>query len=323
MATASMKFENYCPEEENFETYCERLVQILYCGQYNPGENQSCYFIEQYGLKVVFNTERLSGTKQSECVKIWWIMSNNERLYYTPEKPTLAHRYAFYRRRQQHSGETVTNFMTALKKQAEKCKFGIMRETMIRDMLVCRLRDRGTQLRLFAKSDDLTLEKAEKIALSMEMRPRFVSLEMEETRRFATRDMDKMSFNVIAVEVTTTRRILASIRTINVTYAMLQDTWRKCVKTWTQGKGRTKRKDKNDRSRGESKSKHGKPKRKTKGKHKYKNKISSRVHNVSESEREDNEDSECASDSDSDYGIHYTQVMKVDNSQDANQSQQL
>ena len=84
---------------------------------------------------------------------------------------------------------------------------------------------------------------------------------MEETRRYATRDMDKMSFNVIAVEETTTRRILAKYK--NYKCDLCDATGH--LKQMCKDVNTRKSKDKNDSPRGESKSKHGKPK--TKGKH--------------------------------------------------------
>ena len=144
MATASVKFENYCPEEEDFETYCERLEQYFIVANITEKKIKVATLLSNMGSKLYSTLKDLAAPTKQSALKFDEICQTMKD-YYMPEKPTLAHRYAVYRR-QQHSGETVTNFMTALKKQAEKCKFGTMCETMIRDMLVCGLRDRGTQL---------------------------------------------------------------------------------------------------------------------------------------------------------------------------------
>ena len=72
----------------------------------------------------------------------------------------------FYQR-SQRSGESVSDYLAGLCKLASRCKFGTFLSEAPRDRLVCGLGSEAIQKSLLAK-DDLTLEKAMEIALSME-----------------------------------------------------------------------------------------------------------------------------------------------------------
>ncbi|KRY41817.1 hypothetical protein T01_5853, partial [Trichinella spiralis] len=68
--------------------------------------------------------------------------------------------------RKQQPGETVAEFIADLRRLAQGCNF-VDLETMLRDRLVCGLRDEAVQLRLFAKKV-LTFQMAQEEALSAE-----------------------------------------------------------------------------------------------------------------------------------------------------------
>ncbi|KRY09414.1 hypothetical protein T12_4199, partial [Trichinella patagoniensis] len=68
--------------------------------------------------------------------------------------------------RKQQPGETVAEFIADLRRFSQGCNF-VDLETMLRDRLVCGLRDEAVQLRLFAKKV-LTFQMAQEEALSAE-----------------------------------------------------------------------------------------------------------------------------------------------------------
>ena len=63
-----------------------------------------------------------------------------------------------FNNRVQEPGETIDAFASAVRKLAELCSFGALKEEMIRDRLVCGILDNGLRKKLLQEAD-LTLEK--------------------------------------------------------------------------------------------------------------------------------------------------------------------
>ena len=78
--------------------------------------------------------------------------------YCTPRKNINWERHIFNTKVQQ-PGESIDHYATSLRKKASSCEFGILRDSLIRDRIVCRICDNRTRSRLL-KEADLTLEKA-------------------------------------------------------------------------------------------------------------------------------------------------------------------
>jgi hypothetical protein len=65
--------------------------------------------------------------------------------------------------RNQKEGETVAEFVAELRRLSEHCKFNDTLDDMLRDRLVCGIRDGRIQCRLLAEPD-LTLKRAFKLS---------------------------------------------------------------------------------------------------------------------------------------------------------------
>ena len=78
--------------------------------------------------------------------------------YCVPKKNITVERYTF-NRRDQLEGESMQTYVTALKTLAQSCEFGDLRESLIRDRLICGLQSDVAREKLLAKKD-LTLAKA-------------------------------------------------------------------------------------------------------------------------------------------------------------------
>ena len=78
--------------------------------------------------------------------------------YCTPRKNITWERHIFNTKVQQ-PGESIDHYATDLRKKASSCEFGILRDSLIRDRIVCGICDDRTRSRLL-KEADLTLEKA-------------------------------------------------------------------------------------------------------------------------------------------------------------------
>ncbi|XP_037565992.1 uncharacterized protein LOC119445783 [Dermacentor silvarum] len=99
------------------------------------------------------------------------------KAHFDPQPSEVFCRARFQRRDQRHD-ETVSDYVTALKRLAAECNFGtsadnaanptiLPLEVMLRDRFVCGLRNEQVQQRLFAEKD-LSFKKAFDIALRAE-----------------------------------------------------------------------------------------------------------------------------------------------------------
>ncbi|KAL7856631.1 hypothetical protein SRHO_G00155300 [Serrasalmus rhombeus] len=87
--------------------------------------------------------------------------------HFSSKPLVIAERFRFHKRSQEE-GESIANFVAALKGLAEHCAFDTVLKDTIRDRLVCGLRSEAIQKRLLTEHT-LTLEKAIEISTSMEL----------------------------------------------------------------------------------------------------------------------------------------------------------
>lgn len=86
--------------------------------------------------------------------------------YFDPEPLEMVELWRF-RSRNQREGETITEFITALQREAKHCKFDTYLQKALRNQLVFGLRNQRIRSRLIEERE-LTFDKAKDIALSME-----------------------------------------------------------------------------------------------------------------------------------------------------------
>ena len=80
-----------------------------------------------------------------------------------PKPLVIAERFKFHHRNQRE-GETVAQYMAALRKLTERCEFKDYLQEALRDRLVCGLRSEAVQRRLLSEKD-LKLQLAYDIAV--------------------------------------------------------------------------------------------------------------------------------------------------------------
>lgn len=85
--------------------------------------------------------------------------------HFTPRTSEIVYRFRFYRRDQQ-PGETFSVYLKELRHLAEKCGFENL-ENMLRDRIVCGVRDENLQRRLLAE-DKITFQKTQNLCLAHE-----------------------------------------------------------------------------------------------------------------------------------------------------------
>lgn len=85
----------------------------------------------------------------------------------TPKVNERVERHIFFTR-VQNSGENFTCFLTDLKKLSASCDFGDLKDSLIKDRIICGITDHEIKNRLL-RGDDLTLEKCIRICKAAEL----------------------------------------------------------------------------------------------------------------------------------------------------------
>ena len=73
-----------------------------------------------------------------------------------------------FNKRNRKENETVTEYVRELRRLAKECQYGNQLNNMLRDRLAVGVNDEAIQKRLLSETEDLTFDKALKLALSIE-----------------------------------------------------------------------------------------------------------------------------------------------------------
>ena len=124
----------------------------------------SCCGASTYSL--ILSLAALSRT--TDVTRSWWRKSRH--IYFAPRCSRIVSSFKFNLGSQQ-LGESITMYVSELRKLSEFCEYGETLEDMLCDRLVCGLAERQVQQCLLVEGD-LTLEKALKIGQAMELAER-------------------------------------------------------------------------------------------------------------------------------------------------------
>ena len=86
--------------------------------------------------------------------------------HYKPKPSVIVQRFNF-NKRTRAAGESITAYVTALRKLALHCEYGGSLSEMLRDRLVCGVNHRGIQRKLLSETD-LTFDRAYTLAQMVE-----------------------------------------------------------------------------------------------------------------------------------------------------------
>ena len=96
----------------------------------------------------------------------WLVLKEKMEAHKNPKPSLIAERFKF-NKRDQISGESVPNYLCELRKLSEHCEYGETLDDMLRDRLVCGLKNVKIQQKLLSETT-LTLDHAFKIANAIE-----------------------------------------------------------------------------------------------------------------------------------------------------------
>ena len=154
----------YIESEEDFESYCSR-VELFFDANSVKAEKQVSAFLTLIGAKTFSLVKDLvAPNKPSECT--YKQLVDALKSHYRPQVVVIYERFKFYSRNQEN-GESVSNFVAAIKSNARTCDFGSNLDDMLRDRLVMGLRDQATQRALLTLKD-LTFAQAVEVASARE-----------------------------------------------------------------------------------------------------------------------------------------------------------
>ena len=153
---------------ENWRKWHQRYC--LYeaaCGLSDKGDNvRGSTFLHIIGQEAldVYNT--FTWANAGDKVKVD-IVSEKFKNYCSPQKNLTFERHIFNTRSQQQ-GESIDQYVTDLRKISSDCEFADLRDGLIRDRIVCGVRDDGIRARLL-REGDLTLQKALDVCRASEL----------------------------------------------------------------------------------------------------------------------------------------------------------
>ncbi|CAK1579538.1 unnamed protein product [Parnassius mnemosyne] len=158
------KISEFKVATDNWKLYVERLEQFFVVNKISSELHVPTLITvmgaESYELLVSLCTPEKPTSKT--FLELTKILEN----YLQPKPSELAERFKF-RQRKQRDGESISEYVTDLKKMSKTCEFGSWLQESLRDQFVCGISSETIRQRLFAESK-LDFGKAYRLAVSME-----------------------------------------------------------------------------------------------------------------------------------------------------------
>ena len=158
------KFDEY-NETEDWRHYIERVNHFFEANEITDPDKRRSIFLVCVGAK----TYKLVGSlvaPEDPKDKSYEDLAKLLQDHFMPKPSAIVQRFKFNTRSQQ-PGETIAMFLAELRHLSEHCEFGITLDEMLRDRLVCGVRDIRIQRRLLAEPK-LTLKRALDLSLAIE-----------------------------------------------------------------------------------------------------------------------------------------------------------
>ena len=154
-STFSFKNTEECPKwKRQFEQYCQAAGLS---GESEERQVSTLLYCLSEDAEDVLDTTRISAEDKKKYTKVIEVFDAHFKVL-----KRIIFECTRFNKRSQTPGESVDHFITELHQLAEHCKFGNMRDELIRDCLVVGIRDNLLSERLQMESE-LTLDKAKKL----------------------------------------------------------------------------------------------------------------------------------------------------------------
>lgn len=158
------KLEEY-DNKEPWLSYTERVDAFFNANGIEDDEKKKWIFLSTVGTSTYATLRSLLAPAKPKEKKYKELMATLSS-HFSPPPSEIAESFRF-NTRVQLENESVATFVAELRQMAEHCNFGAALNRMLRDRLVCGIRDKTVQQRLLVEKN-LTLEKAVEISRSAE-----------------------------------------------------------------------------------------------------------------------------------------------------------
>ncbi|XP_060070306.1 uncharacterized protein LOC132550276 [Ylistrum balloti] len=152
--------------EMNWDEYVERVEQYFIANGVEDADKQRSILLTVMGQKMYGLVRNLTSPAKPSA-KTYDELKTLISQHLKPKPLIIAERFKFYQRNQ-HSNETVCQYVAGLRRLSEHCEFGAFLDDALRDRFVSCLSSIPTQRKLLTEAT-LTMTKAREIAVSMEM----------------------------------------------------------------------------------------------------------------------------------------------------------
>ena len=157
-------------ESEDFETYVDR-VELFFDANSIADNKKVSTFLSVVGAQVYSLVQNLVSPKKPKDCTLKEIIDALKN-HYKPKVIVVFERFKFYNR-SQGANESIADFVAGLKACAHTCQFGDSLKEMLRDRLICGIKNESTQRALITEAD-LTFERAVEVATAREAAARDV-----------------------------------------------------------------------------------------------------------------------------------------------------
>ena len=152
-------------ETEDWRHDMERVNHFFGANEIIYPDKRRSIFLVCVGAKTYKLVRSLVATEDPKD-KSYEYLAKLLQDHFIPKPSAIVQRFKFNTRSQQ-PGETIAMFLAELRHLSEHCEFGITLDEMLRDRLVCGVRDIRIQRRLLTESK-LTLKPALDLSLAIE-----------------------------------------------------------------------------------------------------------------------------------------------------------
>lgn len=154
------------PSKDDFEMWNGTFENFLVANSITEASRSVGIFLSSMGIStytLLSNLLAPDAPSSKKLKDLQTVLLN----HFKPAPKAIAERFKFTRRTQK-PGETVNQFLAALRTLSVKCKFTADLEERIRDQLIFGLNSEPAQRRLFTKDDSISLQDVVALAIAQE-----------------------------------------------------------------------------------------------------------------------------------------------------------
>ena len=150
-------FGEFNEDKEEWLSYTERLQEYFTANEVEGEEKKRAVLLSACGATTYQLIRNLTAPAKPSS-KTFKNLVELVQQHKSPKPSVIVQRYSFHTR-QQKEGESIADFVADLRKISDHCNFGATLTEMLRDRLVCGIRNTALQRRLLAE-EDLTFDRA-------------------------------------------------------------------------------------------------------------------------------------------------------------------